>query len=159
MNKWGEPPKDLDISFPQVAIEPLSYRDGTRLFKQVLRKMNKWGERKINPPPALTFHGGCKRDRFMYKSSRCCKSMVKGRRRFLCVRCDRTTCESCWANWEMTYFFVKRKTEFNPLRGDVPLSDSNLPEFGDGIKNKCAKSERDVPLSDSNLPEFGDGIK
>jgi len=138
-----EPPKDLDTSFPQVAIEPLSYKDGTRLFKQVLMKMNKWGQRKINPPPDLKFHDGHKRDRFMYESSLCCKRMVKGRRRFLCMRCKRTTCESCWANWEITYFFVNRKKAFNPLEGDVPLSDSNLPEFGDGIKKKCAKSEKD----------------
>merc|ERR1719357_181130 len=80
----------------------------------------------------------------MYKSNICCKWNVKGRRRFSCAHCDRPpTCESCWAYWEVTYFFANRKKQYDPLSGDVPLSDSNLPDFGNGLREKCAKSEED----------------
>jgi len=148
-----EPPKDLDLSFETVALEPLSYRDGTRLFKQILRKKNKW--RHFCPPPVIKFHNGHSRDRLMYNPvvkfndghsrdhriynpSHCC-DRSSWRRLFLCARCNLRSCESCWANWELTYLFVD---SFNALR-DVPLSDSNLPDFDIGIREKCAKSQEE----------------
>lgn len=133
-----EPPNEKDFYFQKVAVEPLSFSDGSRLFEKFLRNMKKWG--KFIAPPELKFHNGHGRERKIRKSSYC-KGCVK-RRRFSCRDNNHETCESCWANWELKYFYAQRRRPFSAQR-DVPWGDSNLPDFGRSINQKCAKSRKE----------------
>jgi len=148
-----KPPNIKDFYFQKVAVEPLSFSDGSRLFEQFLRNMKKWG--KWIAPQVLQFHNGHGRERKTHKSSYC-KGCIK-RRRFSCRNNNHETCESCWASWELKYFFAKRERPFF-AQWDVPWGDSNLPDFGEGIKLKCAKSKKnyleimDIVLDMNNRP-------
>jgi len=93
-------------SFPSVVVEPLSYEDGTRLFRKKLRQRHIFPI----PPPKFKHHKEHLRRLLVGKVKGCC---TRKQRCFECTN-NHITCESCWAEWELTHLFPDDHRNMRP---------------------------------------------